>query len=72
MFIIFALPRTNEGDYLYRSLNNCCGIEPQQLLAKNFTLAHNYPKINWQKRHTFLNSTSQSSQAHSAHNSVKS
>lgn len=57
MFIIFAMPRTNEGDYLHRSLKNCCGVEPQQFLAKNFTQAHNYPKRKWQHRHTFLNST---------------
>jgi hypothetical protein len=57
MFIIFAMPRTNEGDYLHRSLKNCCGVEPQQFLAKNFTQAHNYPKKNWLYRHTFLNST---------------
>ena len=58
MFIIFAMPRTNEGDNLHRSLKNCCGVEPQQFLAKNFTQAHNYPKRKWQHRHTFLNSTS--------------
>jgi hypothetical protein len=57
MFNIFAMPRTNEGDYLHRSLKNCCGVEPQQFLAKNFTQAHNYPKKNWLYRHTFLNST---------------
>ena len=51
------MPRTNEGDYLHRSLKNCCGVEPQQFLAKNFTQAHNYPKRKWQHRHTFLNST---------------
>jgi len=42
---IFVKPRTNDGDYLYRSLKNDLGIEPKSFLTKNFTQAHNYPKF---------------------------
>lgn len=31
---IFEKPKTNDGDYLHRSLKNDCGVEPQSFLPK--------------------------------------